>query len=600
MLSLFYFYLIFIEKIFGHGRITFPTPRLKNVSGGLNAPIYTCLGPAFGTSSTSMRCHDSPASQTLVTYNAGDTIQLNIMMEAPHPGDCSIWLSYDLNVNSPQNWVKLKNFPGCFSLNGIDTFSGFKSIFVYLPEYLPSCEHCVLRWEWYSVQLVSNVEFYVNCIDIKIVNNFNNNCNQPGPTTVINGIEHLMYNLQDPKQKGCPFYNVYDINIRPPLNIRSRGPQEWIPSCINNPTVPTTPPPTPIIYSCTNINCNLNGYCSNGKCICINGYTGLNCQVQPLIQCNINCNTLNRINCLTNNICGNCKSGFIGTVSGNNLCTVSCVNDCKKLNRKPCIEPNICGVCLEGFTEPLSKNKNENCVPTAVNISNGISISLTSQWNTGFCGRWVTKCPLNRQILFIVPNTIRDIRAWNIINMEKNNNNIIGGCPLMTKIGQITYGGFCASFNRGQQIIAANNGFYFIENRNIRSLSYVNEEMDSHYENVSIYMNINTNYLDVYNYDSIVNSLILGSYGSSVTLLNNIKDEESNSTTIAIKLNCNSRQEFDGGLFVRMNQIESFAVDENLFFVDPISTLETQINFSNKINNFIFLIFIIFNFFLLI
>lgn len=596
MLSLIYFYLIFINSIYGHGRITFPVPRLKVVDAGLNAPIYTCLGPSFGTTSTSMRCHDSPSSKTLVTYNSGDTIQLEIMMEAPHPGDCSIWLSYDLNFNSPQNWFKLKDFPGCFSLNGVNTFQGLKKIQIYLPEFLPSCEHCVLRWEWYSVQLVSNVEFYVNCIDIKIVNNFNNNCNNPGPTTVINGIEHLMYNLADPKQKGCPFYNVYDINIRPPIDKRSRGPKEWIPSCINNQNIPTVTPIPPIIYPCTNINCNLNGYCNNGKCICTNSYTGLNCEIQPLIQCNVNCKILNRFDCVINNICSNCKNGFIGTNTGNSLCSVSCLNNCTNLNRRSCIEPNICGVCLNGFTEPVSMNKNDKCIQNNVITTNGITLSITSQWGTGFCGKWITVCPLSREISFILPDSIRDIRAWNIVNMQKINNKMIGLCPTWSQTGQVTYGGLCGSFNIGQKVISTNNGFYFTTNTNMRKLYSTYDEMDSYYQNVSINMNVKTDSLYMADYDSLVHNLILNTYSSNIVLLDSISNQDTNSSDISIKVICNSRQEFDGALFVHMNKVENLIVDENLFFVDPISTLETQMNFSNKINFNLFLFLFIFVF----
>ena len=122
MIKILSYFLLFITQVFSHGRVTFPIPRLKNVIGGLNAPIYTCLGPAFETSLTSMRCHDTLASKPIVTFNSGDTINLEILMEAPHPGDCSLWLSYDTDKDSPKNWIKLKNFPGCFSENGIDTF----------------------------------------------------------------------------------------------------------------------------------------------------------------------------------------------------------------------------------------------------------------------------------------------------------------------------------------------------------------------------------------------------------------------------------------------------------------------------------------------
>ena len=421
MFKLLFNLLFFAAHVYSHGRLTSPIPRLKNVDGGLNAPIYTCLGPAFKTSPTSMRCHDTSASPPSFIVNAGDTIQVELTIEAPHPGDCSLWLSYDTNVDSPQNWFKLKDYPGCFSPNGIDTFQGSKSIPVFFPKELPSCDHCILRWEWYTVQQVSNVEFYINCVDIKIVNNLNNNCNIPSPTTQINGIEHLLYNLHDTTQKGCPFYNVYDVNFRPPLDKRSRGPLEWIPNCKsqNPPDVPTIPPTPVIVYPCTNVNCGVNGNCNNGNCLCINGFTGLNCEIAPQIQCNVNCKVLNRNQCLTNNFCGTCISDFTGIQYGNTLCSVLCEKNCNILNRRTCVEPNKCGVCLNNFMEPPSRNKNQMCLPV---ISNAISLSISAQWDTGFCGRWVVTCPQNREISFIVPENIREIRAWSINNMQKISN----------------------------------------------------------------------------------------------------------------------------------------------------------------------------------
>jgi hypothetical protein len=572
MLRLLYFVLsLFVYKAESHGRLTNPIPRLKMVDGGLNAPIYTCLGPAFQTSATSMRCHDSPASVVQTTYNSGDTINLEWVMEAPHPGDCSIWLSYDTNVNSPQNWIKLKDIPGCLSPNGIATPSGRNFYSFVLPSYLPSCEHCVLRWEWYAVQQVSNVEFYVNCADVKIVNNLNNNCDKPGPTTSINGIEHLLYNLEDPQQKGCPFYNVYDSNFRPPLNKRSRGPKEWVPQCNNGgPIVPTIPQPPVIVYPCANKNCGTFGTCNNGLCICKNGYSGNNCEIPPPVQCNINCNVLNRNTCITDNTCGKCKNGFTGLDTGNNLCKISCNNDCVRLNRRGCTEPNVCGVCLPGFTEPNFKNRKESCLKTAGNADNGISLSISAQWDSGFCGRWITKCPLNREISFIVPEGIREVRGWNLANMQKINNKIIGNCAEWVQTGGSSYGGFCGTFNYGQQVFADVNGFYFTNGnkRLLRSL----EDYENIYKNVSIVMNIDQK-KDL-NYETIVNDMSMNVYGSDVVVLDNNMNNDK--TELSLKVLCNSRMEFDGALFLHLHNIDSSPIDENMFFKEPIVTEEGE------------------------
>lgn len=464
-----------------------PAPRLKISDGGINAPSYTCLGPTFKSSTTSMRCHDSKAGQITSILTAGETVNFQITMEAPHPGDCSIWLSYDTNFDSPINWVKLKDIPGCLSTTGIDTIPGLSTFSFVLPEFLPACEHCVLRWEWYAVQQVSNVEFYINCADIKIINK-KNNCSQPRPTTQINGIEHLLVNINDPTQIGCPFYNVYDPRLRPQINKRSRGPAEWVPKCENNTVVSTIPQPTTITYPCSNINCGLFGTCNNGICDCINGYSGEKCDIPPTITCNINCDIINRQICKTDNICGNCKSGFIGSDNLNTICALDCNKNCNLLNRRSCIEPNVCGVCLPNFNEPLSKKRTDSCVSVIDNINNGsIVLSVSSMWKSGFCGKWTGICPQNRQISFIVPPEIFDLRGWNMFNMQKNNNQITGSCASWVKTGAIANGRFCASFQTGKSIIAKKDGYY-LDGNNFRQL--LNYEMDENFQNVSVVMNL--------------------------------------------------------------------------------------------------------------
>lgn len=581
-------FLLFLTNVYSHGRLTNPVPRLRISDGGINAPVYTCLGPIFKTSQTSMRCHDSVASSISATYNAGDFINLQWTMEAPHPGDCSIWLSYDNNVDSPLNWIKLKDIPGCLAPNGIDTISGSNSYSFKLPEFLPSCEHCVLRWEWYTVQQVSNVEFYVNCVDIKIINNIND-CSKPGPTTQINGIEHLIYNLKDATQSGCPFYNVYDVNLRPPINKRSRGPLEWVPVCDNNPNIPTLPVPPVIIYPCSNINCGQFGTCSNGVCICKNEYTGRKCEIPPPVKCDINCNTLNRKTCNTDNICGNCKTGFNGIDNGNTLCKIECIRNCSLLNRRGCTKPNTCGVCLPNFTEPTSKKKSDSCVKTIGDSNIGeISLSISAQWDSGFCGRWITKCPLNRLISFIVPSEISDVRGWNMLNMEKVYNKITGYCANWVITGNDAYGGFCSSFPYGKTIIANKNG-YFFQNQRFRNL-LENNIMDSNYQNVSMIINVQG---DI-NYDSLINDLSSNIYGNSdITILNDNKNDAN--TELSLKINCKSRQQFDSALFVHVPELGSTQIDQNLFYKDPIYIDdEDRINSSNKIKLNLYLFYLLF------
>merc|ERR1712187_673198 len=60
---------------------------------------------------------------------------------------------------------------------------------IVLPAALPPCDHCVLRWEWTAHQQVSNIEFYVQCADIKIVSNAGPT--KPSTVVAITGLQHL-------------------------------------------------------------------------------------------------------------------------------------------------------------------------------------------------------------------------------------------------------------------------------------------------------------------------------------------------------------------------------------------------------------------------
>ncbi len=179
-----------------------------------------------------MRCHDVTTPGTITSYAAGSSIPVEWVFQAPHPGDCSVWLAYPDatgSVANPEKWIKLQDFPGCLNPQGGNPPNA--KINVPLPKELPSCEHCVLRWEWYAVQQVGNVEFYVNCADIKITGGMDN-CKIPDSDfTSINGIEHLAknYNPGGTADKACPFYNAY--TNAPEVSTRSRGPLAWVPKC---------------------------------------------------------------------------------------------------------------------------------------------------------------------------------------------------------------------------------------------------------------------------------------------------------------------------------------------------------------------------------
>ena len=76
----------------------------------------------------------------------------------------------------------------------------------------------------------------------------------------------------------------------------------------NNCNVPVTP--LPPHDPCNGIYCGNDGVCINGKCICANGWTGVNCQIKPQNPCS-------NINCGAHGSCTNgkciCKDGWIGS-----------------------------------------------------------------------------------------------------------------------------------------------------------------------------------------------------------------------------------------------------------------------------------------------
>jgi len=221
---------LFILGIDAHGRFSKPTPRSIGGGGGPNAPTYVCSGPVFGNSATSMRCHDAPNPGPITTVTAGTNLDVEWIFEAAHPGDCSIWISYDQDKAAPENWVKLKDLVGCLSPNGQTPTSTKTSIAI--PKNIPNCDHCVMRWEWYAVQQVTNVEFYIQCFDVKIVGG-NDNCNPPAPTTAISDAKYL---------GDCPFYNPYNGAFDPN---RSKGPAEFSAPLTCGGAAPPAPAPTP-------------------------------------------------------------------------------------------------------------------------------------------------------------------------------------------------------------------------------------------------------------------------------------------------------------------------------------------------------------------
>jgi hypothetical protein len=177
-----------VVSVAAHGHMSNPAPRPplwlpqyndgaytdKDATYRWDEPVYQIAGPKASSghqySAKAFRCRKSkPSSAPFRELVAGETIDVEWTLSAVHPGDCYLWLSYDTNVDEPENWFKIAAFPGCVDKNAFDAgFSGrdprtSNKWPVKLPSWLASCDHCVLRWEWVTVQQVIDNEYFVTC-----------------------------------------------------------------------------------------------------------------------------------------------------------------------------------------------------------------------------------------------------------------------------------------------------------------------------------------------------------------------------------------------------------------------------------------------------
>eukprot|EP01114_Cavostelium_apophysatum_P012784 TRINITY_DN2947_c0_g1_i1.p1 TRINITY_DN2947_c0_g1~~TRINITY_DN2947_c0_g1_i1.p1 ORF type:complete len:577 (-),score=113.15 TRINITY_DN2947_c0_g1_i1:162-1892(-) len=150
----------FIAEVAAHGHLSVPQNRgYTKRQDENNAPVAYPLASDFV-------CRSDPAmpSNMWTTLTAGATSTVQWALEAPHPGDCFLYLSYDADASDTQKkWFKIAQWDKCNYLN-------LQNLTYTVPSYLPSCEHCILRWEWYALHLrdINIVEFYSQCADVKI------------------------------------------------------------------------------------------------------------------------------------------------------------------------------------------------------------------------------------------------------------------------------------------------------------------------------------------------------------------------------------------------------------------------------------------------
>eukprot|EP00732_Lithocolla_globosa_P004079 Lithocolla_globosa_v1_NODE_3549_length_1640_cov_113.752681.p1 type:complete len:442 gc:universal NODE_3549_length_1640_cov_113.752681:1471-146(-) len=198
-----------VGAVAGHGALTVPSPRLdpqgRAASYIQDQPVFNMQGPMTHAdityTSNAMRCRDYSTPTTTVTpLVAGGSVGMEWYLSATHPGDCFVYISHpDDDPANPSQWIKLAQFVGCGDLSnsglGPNPLAS-QSHIVSIPSSFPACDHCVLRWEWYSVQQVSNIEFYVQCTDVS-VSSSSTSAIPAGDVVTISGIEHLSLDIND-------------------------------------------------------------------------------------------------------------------------------------------------------------------------------------------------------------------------------------------------------------------------------------------------------------------------------------------------------------------------------------------------------------------
>lgn len=182
--------LLWICGVSAHGRLTVPSPRGKYqgvpdykenepVQGGLASSAFVC------------RDHPSVSPSQYLPVTAGSDIDFAWSFTALHPGDCFAYISYDGDDSiAPQQkkFFKIAQWAECRNMSDVD-------IKLRIPSYLPSSDHAILRFEWYALHVRPTIEYYAQCVDLKITGNPNGGLPSPlvypGVTTLpVDGREY--------------------------------------------------------------------------------------------------------------------------------------------------------------------------------------------------------------------------------------------------------------------------------------------------------------------------------------------------------------------------------------------------------------------------
>ena len=255
-------------EVAAHGHLLTPDFRRRVAVGSQINGYYvywpyaefapTCIqGHCFGA--TSFRCKDMAAEVPSTTLHAGSNLTLSIWFQAWHPGDCSVYLSYDENnKDAPSTWLVLGHYPGCAGGGDRTLSDGTTLSFnVSLPPWLASCAHCVLRWEWSAVHQPGRPQQYLDCADVKVAGQSSaltaeTMLRSVRPlVSIIDGAEHLRGNghTRYPYSSGPNHQREFGLRYMAGGEAEPGGSvavASWVgPSLSPPPPPPPLPPPPP-------------------------------------------------------------------------------------------------------------------------------------------------------------------------------------------------------------------------------------------------------------------------------------------------------------------------------------------------------------------
>lgn len=237
-----------VISVFPHGSIEIPITRdITEREEGFQWPRWM---PIFDPTDSAMVCRNLPASDEVSQYvniKAGEMIDVRYDMQAEHVGPCFFYIGDE----KKNEWYKIWETERCDEFN-------YQPIQIKIPEQVPACDQCVLRWEWHAlhkrVRGGGSLEFFVNCIDVKIESD--STC-APCDTISIPG--HLP---SDPNEYWYPYGNDPFKYTGPPIT-------SW--GCNGECSSNNNPPPDNPPERCSDVWRQCGGRRWEGPTCCVEG-----------------------------------------------------------------------------------------------------------------------------------------------------------------------------------------------------------------------------------------------------------------------------------------------------------------------------------------